>query len=743
MSPAAAPTTRVHLWLLAAVVAGALWFLTRSPEGPVQAVDRSAEATQDSQAPEALAPAANFQTPTTIQPKLVAPYRTGQAGRIVGRVFGSDGVPLEGARCTLAPGEPAWGFVAAIERIPGTDPLQAATDAEGRFALPAPSGSWSLAVEAEGQGGWWADHLRGGDDLEIRLTAPKTLDVSLVDGDGRPLVGARVDLLPGFRRLGRTPLASAVTDALGQAELPAHGPGDNYVSVVHPGSHYLVESVDSDTPLTHIPVALSVGTGYGVHGQIHAGAGSAALRAPLITVEAYSRGQSIRLQPECSADGSYATEAIFAPGETVRVSATAEGLGEVQAWTLVPMEPDPEGLRLDLTLAAPERVARGRLVDASGAGLAGAEVHLASIDPIGRGQDALVSGLMRPPHYTERWAHVTATDASGGFSVPRLAADLQYILALVDPTRDPCAPTFVWPALSTAGSTVELGQVTLPEAGGLFGVVRYDDGDPVAPGTVSVHLELIVSGAAFDTWRPSSWWRPLTTTTRSDGYFRFDGLAPGSYDIKWEGELVDNRAVVPSTLQGPIEVFVPRPADESMAQLVGRVLTPAGGPLSGVFVGIFEPDDLAHDDPVAMTFSELDGSFSLRAPAGRPLELSASDMRGRFEPFVRTVPDVAMSPSQSVQLETADYVSDPIIVLVVGPDGVPLEGIDVRLEPPENRHCGCVSFGIKTDDHGFAIYEQVAPAEHRITISDPLGRFEAEQYSAITPGTYLDVALED
>jgi hypothetical protein len=388
----------------------------------------------------------------------------------------------------------------------------------------------------------------------------------------------------------------------------------------------------------------------------------------------------------------------------------------------------------------PERVARGRATDDEGRGLVGIEVRSASIPPVGRGPDPLVSALMQVPHYTERWRQETVTGADGEFELRGLAADQQYVLAFSDPARA-LAPAFTWVPLTPPGDEVRLGDVALEASGGLWGLLRDERGTPLAGAPVSVDRELIVPGGALDSWRPTRWWRPIQTTTRADGFFRFESLAPGSYDLKWKGEPLTAHVVTAGQLSGPLELFVAGAAPPVEARVGGAVLGPNGEPVSGAFVALFRPDAVDGDRPVAMTMTDLGGEYELRAPPERPYTLRVSDLRGQLLDHEEALEDLPLGLERTVRLAPEPVPAEPLVVLVLGPDGIPLEGIDVLLEPPENAFCGCISFRSRSDDLGFVTIEQIAAKGHRVIVSDPFGRYPAEVYDSIWPGMVLEVVL--
>lgn len=674
-----------------------------------------------------------------LRPRPALSFRVGELGRIVGTVADADGTPVAGARCVLTPSSAPWTFEPGDTA--GAAPISTTTDDNGRFRFEAPDGFWLLEVFADGFCRWRLDHLAPGEDRAVRLRPETALEIVVRDRSGRPVPNARVEQLADFRQLDRPPLAAGTTDEAGRVTLTAITPGDNYLALVSRDHGYHVEVVELDDGVGPRPVELAAVPGLALHGQVRI-AGEESLRStrPRVRVEAYSRGQSLALDLACDGRGRYATEALFAPGETVRVMASAPGFAGVETWTLLPTDPHAPGKPVDLVLDEREQLARGRAVDANGEALSEVGVYLASIEPIGQGQGALVQGLMQVPRYPERWIRVATTDADGHFEVGRLGGGRQHVLALSGPAGTTLGPAFAWVPLREPGAASELGDVELRRCGELWGVLGHPDGSPLADAAVGAHLELIVPGAELDSWRPETWWRPLYCTTRSDGWFRFPQLAPGSYDLKVGGQLLANRQVAAGSSVGPVEIVVARAPESPIRRISGRVTDPVGAPLARAFVGLFDRDAESDDDPISMTFTAVDGSYELSAPVGRTYELRVSEMRGRFLDAAVPVDDRFVG---GIELAPDPARRDPLVVVVLDPDGLPLEGIDVLLEPPENAYCGCISFGAKSDVTGLVTFEPIAAKDHRVIVSDPLGRWAAKDHRRAGPGDYIEVLLGD
>lgn len=662
--------------------------------------------------------------------------------------FGSDGVWSDGE--PTVPDDPSSG--SAPSDSVGGPPREVTirTDELGRFEVPVGPGAWRIDVSAAGFAPWWRDHLSAGESIRIDLRAPLTIEVTVRDVGGAALADVPVRLLENFRLPWGPTIALGRTGDDGTVRLPADSRESFYPCVHLDGMRYVVQRLDRPAwagGALRTEVVCEPGEELRGRVTVSSGAGDDGTPPPRVRVEGYSRGQSIQLEPALAADGTFATPPLFAPGESVRVTANADGRGEVQAWTLI-AAPDGDAARaatgtsIELALRDRERRARARVTDRNGAPLGEVRVLAVSIDPIEGDQDTLAMGLMRVPAYHERWIPVGTTDRRGRLEVAGLGSDLEYVLALVPPASSGLATGFAWIPAGPPGAVVDLGSQPLAASVALSGSLRYRDGEPAAGQTLSVQRKLVVPGDQLSTWRPSHWWRPRLATARSDGSFRVADLPAGTYDLRLEGELLTTVDLGESSPTTTLPLRIDREAPPASQALLRGITTAADGrPVAQAFVALFDPDDAARRSPLAMTFTDLDGRFVLSGAGDRPVQLHVADPRGRYLDRSQGLERLSEAGPMAIVLESAPAPSEPVLVFVMDPEGRPLEGADVRLEPPENRYCGCLSFDFKSDPHGFVEVQRVADKDHALTISDPLGRYPPKRIDAVRPGAYVDVSL--
>jgi hypothetical protein len=676
-------------------------------------------------------------------PELAARIESAQArDAIAGTVLDADGAPLEGARCTLSPGRPAGGLAPELALDAGRV-LETRSDPQGRFRLPVDSGLWRLEVRSSGYGPWSEDHLRGGDRRQVQLERASFLSVSALDEGGAPVVDVELRVLGDFRDLTGARAAMGHTDASGTCRLGPLAPGSWYLSALHPQRRRVHQPIEVPADAALVSVDLVLERGVRLVGRVEAREAGATLADLSLRIEAFALGQSVVLEPSCGPDGSFATDAQFAPGEMLTVSARARGFAEVERTIALDPALAPGGEQeLRLELGTPERVLRGRTVDAEGRPVPGVDVRLVVTSPLPRGLDGLQRGLARVTPHAERWRKVGRTDADGRFEIARLAAGRQHVVALL---AAGWAPAFAWPPDGQAGETHELGDVRLERAGGVYGVARFDDETPAAGLEVRAQREIVVRAASVDTWRPESWWRPLAARTDAHGAFRIDALAAGEYELFVDGRTAGLCSVVAGQPTGPLALDLSRPDAPVLARarLTGVVRDAGQLPVASVFVGVYDAQAGEDQRPLAMTFTDTLGRFELAAPAGPVLELRASDPHARFLMGRETLGVLERAGERDLVLEADPGGREPLEGMVLTSRGEPLAGAEVSLEPPENRWCNCISIQARSGADGTVSFARLADRDHTVRVRDPGGVYREKVIAGLRPGGWFEVVLGD
>ncbi|MEM7305826.1 MAG: carboxypeptidase-like regulatory domain-containing protein [Planctomycetota bacterium] len=660
------------------------------------------------------------------------------ATHVRGTVRGAGGLALEGARCELNPGTTGAGFgdVGA-----GQAPRTGTSGGDGRFELAAGPGPWRLSVAAEGYARWTADHLWSGDELDVLLVPAVGLGVRVRDEQGLAVEGVRLRVTRSFRDLAALPLAEATSDAAGHALLAGLAPGEQYVCARHPDFEVHFASFKLP-PSGAAEIELTLRRGVRLAGAVRAATGPA-LTGARVRVEAFSKGQSLVIELDCDADGGFTTEACFGQGEALTVTAVAPNFAETSLRLRIDAEPGGEQ-QVELELTSSGYTAVGRAVDASGAAVPGAAVRLTAIGRVARGMDGLTGALAEVTPHAERWRRSDVTDADGRFRLEGLAAEREYVVLL---SERGAAPRVAWVPPAEPGAAVDLGDLQLTRAGSLSGTVRDAAGKPRAGELVRATFETVLTADEYelDLWRPTRWWRPLRTHSGPDGGFRFDGLAPGSYEVEVGGAPAGSWYVAAGADPGPLDLQVPEGSDATQHTIEGRVSTAEGAPVPKALVALFAPGQLAgagaeDPEPEAMTFTDYRGGFRLRAPEGE-YDLRATDLRGVFIEHLQPLPLDGATEFLELTLSPDTRPVEPLIARVVGPDGLPLAGVDVSLIPPENDYCGCIAFLARTDEHGQVLFEQLSARDHELVASDPSGRYSPARHAPARAGDFVELVL--
>ncbi|MCE9595515.1 MAG: carboxypeptidase-like regulatory domain-containing protein [Planctomycetes bacterium] len=664
----------------------------------------------------------------------------GIAGRITGVVRAHDGAPVAGARCVLSSGSSTWGF--AVTAAPEAE-SETLSRPDGTFDLAAGDGFLRLEVLAAGHAAWAREHLVAGDVCDVRLAGAARLAISVHARNGSSLGGAEVALTASFTDLAARPLLVALTDGAGSAILDGVPPGTWFLRATHADFPPAVREISVGESGGTLSIGITLGAGLALKGVVRVRDGTPI--DPLVRITAFSRGQSLILEPKCDLDGRFETAPTFTAGEGIEVRASSRGFGEVERAIRVTTDAGT----LELVLEKSERRVRGSVVDVSDAPLAGALVLAQQVPPFGRGKDALTTGLKSVTYHAERWRRAATTAADGSFEIARLAEGEQHVLMIV---AQNFAPRIVWVPVDDAGSTEDVGAVVLEAACGLFGTARFAAGELAVGRKLAATLSIVVKESAMDSaWRPKQWWRSQTVVTAEGGRFRFDQLAPGKYDLAADGHALTTIEVDAGEIVGPIDVVVPREDLELRARectVEGELVSDASEPIEGAWIGVFDvpasggivPLD---SSPVAMTFSGPRGDFKLRVPAAGRWIFKCVDVRGAFVASEQAFDVRKDGEAMRIVLEASKVELEPLIGLVLGPDGKPRAGLEVTLEPPENQYCGCVALVGHTDGDGQVVFEHLTDRDHHVRVTDPSGELRPATYFPARPGGYFEIVLEE
>lgn len=669
------------------------------------------------------------------------------SAEIEGRVFDAAGSPFAGARVELwrDADSGAWTHVAADLAEDLSQSAATESDAAGHFRLPAGGGTWRLVVHGEGHAVQHTGGLRAGDHCDVRLERASAVAVRVVDAVGGPVARAHVSIHRDFGSAEGNAIAAMETDARGEARLGPVGAAGLYLAVRHPEYtrvHAQVAALETSAPGGERNVEVALAPGFALRGTVSPAAGAGPLHEPRVRVEAFSLGRSEILELEPDEQGRFATDRRFAARETVSVFASARGFAEVPRTVRMPdAEVASRTAVLEIQLGEPARVIAGRAVDRFHAPVGGVEVRFTHIPLIPRGNAGLAQALARVSPHPERWRLGARTLADGFFEIEGFGTGRQVVLVLVAPER---APLFLWPDPLADEKRVELGDVVLEEQAGLFGSLRDATGAPQEGFEVRAQREIVVAGSALDDYRPGRWWRAHRAVSDAQGRFAIRGLAAGTYDLAVHGADLGPVSVLAGRESGPFDFEIEAPElPVSTARVVGTARDARDQPVAGLFAAL-RPVGAGEDTrPLAMTFTDVLGRFELTAPHGESLVLSISDPKGAFlatEHALGALEDSA--DVGAVAVRSDPQVREPLTVLVRSPDGQPLADVDVVLEPPQNRWCGCLGYPSRSDAGGYTYFETIGAGEHVVRVRDPRQRFAEAVRVGVRAGDFAEVVLQ-
>ncbi len=475
---------------------------------------------------------------------------------------------------------------AAVEvRAPIT--IAATTSAEGEVALaPVMRGHWNVVARAQGFA-WGMGAVVVGDDtatLTIALELGTTISGRVRDERGVAIAGARVWAEPtGDWTVGMSaerdgtvsgPDGAFVLDGIAAGAYRVRGRAHGHA----PGESS--ELLVADAPVEGAALVLldaGVVRGRVVHVDGTPAAGAA--------VRVYNAGVAPPTT-HAAADGSFVIEGL--PRQEVWVG--AEG-GDAACWAK----------SADLTQGTAELVLRldlaealwGEVVDDDGEPVEAAQVDVALVDA------------------RARFIRRALTDGGGGFRVSGLPPG-EYELVATRPGTT-TAPSQA-PVRARTGQAVRL---VIPAPGAIVGRLAFADGG--APAVFTVQL---VAGAA-----------PRAFT---DGAFLLDGVAPGTYRVRFEGpELAPGEpveVVVPSSGQadvGTITVERGRSVEGVAVDASDRPVAGAEVVAATVLVGTGVAADSGSRAPtfqgqVTRALTGADGRFTLRGLSGGAVSVVAS-----------------------------------------------------------------------------------------------------------------------
>ena len=462
--------------------------------------------------------------------------------------------------------------------------LTARSDRDGRFRVEGmvPEVTYHLTLDRAGfsRGLSAVAPIQVGENrfVDIELRPGISLSGRIVDGQQRPVAGARIELIPEqpprqtLWAQGPTEPYGALSGKHGHFELADVAAGLFTLKVEADGFAHLVrrgvEPAAGDSVLELGELILDRGAR--VWGRVldEHGQGIEGAHLAVTSADRTATGSSVTATTE--ADGRFVARG--APSGRLNISAWARGYKSARLENITVDVEQPLDLRLETSLGL-----QGRVVDAEGHGVVGAEVRL---------QASAKSG----------WS-TARTDSEGNFafsnvSAGRVQLSVRHAAGAVGPVE--------W---QIPGSEARL--VLAPTAS-VQGRLSNTQGDAVAGADIYVRRE-----------PPSEDGSPVVAPganrTGADGRFLLQGLDDGTYRVHArhpDFEPVSGILTVAGG-EGPALELVAQRTNPITLKISGLVLDGAANPVSGAVVHLVRPGEVDSQWRVP-TFD--DGRFELQAP---------------------------------------------------------------------------------------------------------------------------------
>lgn len=635
------------------------------------------------------------------------PIRLGGGESVGGVVQWSDGSPAKDVRVRVVRENDPWSQGATQK-----------TDADGHFSCSGLSGG-PYAVLARGRedaaSEWWRARevgvVGGAADLLLVLELGDRISGGVVDDRGEPLDRFTVRARPldaALSRRAKGEVKERFRKAEGSFELAGLGEGAWDVRIEARGH--------ADAPWQRVSMPEGAGElGFvlhrtaGVSGHVRHPGGAPADGAKVVATSPDGEDVSTRSDE----DGAFRLKNLV-PGE---LELTAEADGRQASLSLsVELFPAEERAGLELRLRGGARLV-GRIDP--------------SID------DYAERKILASPVGTYEF-HTTLCDADGSFVFEGLSAG-SWRVGFDWRSSGGAGEDWVAGYQKRAEENVELieGETTEVVLGGpheravrVVGTVARD-GEPLADQIVYVFPPADPAASPVNIARSDA-----------EGGFSFELPGPGSYRFtagRDQGHQVPFLRDVPEEPEVRVDLELPS------AVLAGRVVRPDGSPAARqplMFVPVDAPAGSRALGDMQMAFTDSEGTFRLEGvPTGAFFLRTGGWGLDNNGLGVRVLDGFELAEGEElvdlvIELASAGVVEGGVL----GPDGLPAQGVTVRLVDAEDRDLFIWS-SEETDYTGSFRFADVGEGELRVLAEAPDGS-SAEEPIRVRPGGVMRVVLE-
>lgn len=552
----------------------------------------SAGSVEPSKAPELAAPSSDARTASSA-PVPAAPVVAVDPERVLsGRVVDPNGRPVAEAEVQVVRDEWSGRHRLSVDAEGEQRTIAVArtgTDGGFAFELP-PARLHRLCVSAGGFATQWTRERRAGEFVLVELAPGARIHGRvLAETDRRPVAGAQVTVRMRPRGTQTMQPFTAVSDERGEYELGGLFAGIAWIDVsdarlvgisgferwLGPGEDWAQDFVLAD--------------GARVHGVVTDAATGAPIEGALVDTRTTGRAKSTRTD----AHGRYELLGLErGPTALVELRVTAEGFACGRSTFLTQGRVD---LEADVALSPGHR-ARGRVLDRSGAPIAGARVA-ANADTFTLGLPAIAEQV------------VQRTDEQGRFELAHLGPGHHHVLSVVEDGYGTLV--FDFPDDEAARAVVEFGDLVLEPARRVVGRFVDPEGRPMSGWNVELDGENADRGRFGGKLEDVAGRRASVRSCVTDerGRFGFDDLCAGEYTIL--GWIKGSKAYAERafTAAGETVVDLGDITVDPGFVIEGVLLDPERRPVFQGILAVLSPTD--ESAQLAYTVTEADGSFRL------------------------------------------------------------------------------------------------------------------------------------